>query len=61
MGSSAKASYIREIRGARFVEFVPVGEREMWKLEKADKRAKMDDESGNGNPLVVVVRRASHA
>lgn len=35
---------------------MPVGEREVWKLEKADKRAKMDDEGGSGKPPVVVIR-----
>lgn len=60
MESSIKR-HITEIRGAGLVEFVAVAEREVWKLKKADKWAKMDDESGGENSLVVVVSCADHA
>lgn len=45
-GKFCKEAYIREIRRAGFAKFVPLGEREVWKLEKDDKRTKMDKRMG---------------
>lgn len=55
-GKFCEEAYIREIQGAELRESVSVGEREVRQLEKADKGAELDDESGSGNSLVVVAR-----